>query len=72
MPDVRAEDQQSCALLRQTDAAIDMKMPGDAGRFCIRLAPPLVLNEHEADIALDIFEDCVAQVESERPSKGKA
>ena len=42
------------------------------GETSIRLAPPLVLNEHEADIALDIFEDCVAQVESERPSKGKS
>ncbi|MGH9587372.1 MAG: acetyl ornithine aminotransferase family protein [Acidobacteriaceae bacterium] len=39
------------------------------GANSIRLAPPLILNEHEAEIALDIFEVCIAQVESERPTK---
>jgi 4-aminobutyrate aminotransferase len=36
------------------------------GENSIRLAPPLILNEHEADIALDIFEECIANVENER------
>ncbi|WP_446744724.1 acetyl ornithine aminotransferase family protein [Silvibacterium acidisoli] len=35
------------------------------GETSIRLAPPLVLNEHEANIALDIFEECIAIVEQE-------
>jgi 4-aminobutyrate aminotransferase len=35
------------------------------GETSIRLAPPLILNEHEATIGLDIFEECVAQVEQE-------
>jgi 4-aminobutyrate aminotransferase len=35
------------------------------GETSIRLAPPLTLNQHEAAIGLDIFEECVAQVEEE-------
>jgi 4-aminobutyrate aminotransferase len=35
------------------------------GETSIRLAPPLILNQHEATIGLDIFEECVAQVEEE-------
>lgn len=35
------------------------------GETSIRLAPPLVVNHHEADIALDILEECVSQVEAE-------
>ena len=35
------------------------------GETSIRLAPPLILNQHEATIGLDIFEECVAQVEQE-------
>jgi 4-aminobutyrate aminotransferase len=35
------------------------------GETSIRLAPPLVVNQHEATIGLDIFEQCVAQVEQE-------
>jgi 4-aminobutyrate aminotransferase len=35
------------------------------GETSIRLAPPLIVNEHEAAIALDIFEECVGQVEQE-------
>jgi len=35
------------------------------GETSIRLAPPLVVNEHEAAVALDIFEECIAQVEKE-------
>jgi 4-aminobutyrate aminotransferase len=30
------------------------------GETSIRLAPPLIVNEHEAKIALDIFEESVA------------
>jgi 4-aminobutyrate aminotransferase len=35
------------------------------GETSIRLAPPLIVNEHEATIALDIFEECIALVEEE-------
>jgi len=35
------------------------------GETSIRLAPPLVVNEHEAAIAVDILEDCIAAVEKE-------
>jgi 4-aminobutyrate aminotransferase len=35
------------------------------GETSIRLAPPLIVNEHEASIALDILEDCIVQVQSE-------
>jgi 4-aminobutyrate aminotransferase len=35
------------------------------GETSLRLAPPLTLNEHEATIALDILEECVAQTERE-------
>ena len=35
------------------------------GENSIRLAPPLVLNEHEAEIALDIFEESIALAEKE-------
>jgi 4-aminobutyrate aminotransferase len=35
------------------------------GETTIRLAPPLILNEYEASIALDILEECVAIAEHE-------
>jgi 4-aminobutyrate aminotransferase len=35
------------------------------GETSIRLAPPLIVNPHEAAIALEIFEECVAIVEEE-------
>jgi 4-aminobutyrate aminotransferase len=35
------------------------------GETSIRLAPPLIVNQHEATIGLDILEQCVAQVEQE-------
>jgi 4-aminobutyrate aminotransferase len=35
------------------------------GETSIRLAPPLIVNEREAAVALDIFEECLAQVEAE-------
>jgi 4-aminobutyrate aminotransferase len=35
------------------------------GETSIRLAPPLIVNEHEANIALDILEECIALVEGE-------
>jgi 4-aminobutyrate aminotransferase len=35
------------------------------GETSLRLAPPLVVNEHEAAIGLDILEQCVAQTEQE-------
>jgi 4-aminobutyrate aminotransferase len=37
------------------------------GETSIRLAPPLIVNTHEARIALDILEECVAVVEEESP-----
>ena len=33
------------------------------GETSIRLAPPLIVNEYEAGIALDILEECIALVE---------
>ena len=33
------------------------------GENSIRLAPPLIVNEHEAAVALEILEDCVTQAE---------
>jgi 4-aminobutyrate aminotransferase len=35
------------------------------GETSIRLAPPLIINQHELTIGLDIFEQCVAQVQQE-------
>ena len=35
------------------------------GENSIRLAPPLIVHSHEATIALDILEDCVAVAEQE-------
>ena len=35
------------------------------GETSIRLCPPLIVNEHEAMIALDILEDALSQVEKE-------
>ena len=29
------------------------------GETSVRLCPPLIINQHEADVALDIFEECV-------------
>ncbi len=42
------------------------------GETSIRLAPPLIVNEHEASIALDILEECVTQVQSEGPGLPQA
>ena len=33
------------------------------GENSIRLAPPLIVKQEEADIALDILEECIAQIE---------
>ncbi|MFZ0663998.1 MAG: acetyl ornithine aminotransferase family protein [Acidobacteriaceae bacterium] len=41
------------------------------GESSIRLAPPLIVNEQEAAIALDIFEECVAKAEEEHAAKGE-
>jgi 4-aminobutyrate aminotransferase len=35
------------------------------GETSIRLAPPLIINQHETTIGLDIFEQCIAQAEQE-------
>jgi len=35
------------------------------GETSIRLAPPLIANTHEAEIALDILEECISLVEDE-------
>lgn len=40
------------------------------GETTIRLAPPLVVNEHEAAIALDILEECISAVEKEHAEAG--
>jgi 4-aminobutyrate aminotransferase len=36
------------------------------GETSIRLAPPLIANDHEAAIALDILEECISQLEAEQ------
>jgi 4-aminobutyrate aminotransferase len=36
------------------------------GENSIRIAPPLILKQQEADVALDILEDCIKQIEHER------
>lgn len=41
------------------------------GETSIRLAPPLIVNEHQATIALDIFEECVTDVEREQALQGE-
>ena len=35
------------------------------GETSVRLAPPLIVNTHEAEIALDILEECISLVEDE-------
>jgi 4-aminobutyrate aminotransferase len=40
------------------------------GESSIRLAPPLIVNQHEATIALDILEECLAIVEDEPTQQG--
>jgi len=40
------------------------------GETSIRLAPPLIVNHHEASIALDILEECIALTETEQTQKG--
>ncbi|HZU09274.1 MAG TPA: acetyl ornithine aminotransferase family protein [Pseudacidobacterium sp.] len=40
------------------------------GETSIRLAPPLIVNEHEAAIALDILEECISAVEKEHTEAG--
>ena len=38
------------------------------GETSIRLSPPLIVNEYEAAIALDILEECIAAVEGKHRS----
>ena len=40
------------------------------GETSIRLWPPLIVNQHEADIALDILEECIEAAERERAKPG--
>ena len=42
------------------------------GETAIRLAPPLIVNQHEACIALDILEEAIALVEEEQKSASKS
>jgi len=35
------------------------------GETSLRLCPPLIVNEHEATIAIDILEEALTQVEKE-------
>lgn len=37
-----------------------------AGASAIRLCPPLIVTKEQADIALDIIEECIVAVEKER------
>ena len=36
------------------------------GETSIRLAPPLIVSQEEADIAMDILEESIAEVETQR------
>jgi 4-aminobutyrate aminotransferase len=42
------------------------------GENSIRLAPPLIVTEQQADVALDILEECISQVEEEQGVKASA
>ena len=42
------------------------------GETAIRLAPPLIVNQHEACIALDILKEAIALVEEEQKSASKS
>jgi 4-aminobutyrate aminotransferase len=37
-----------------------------AGENSIRIAPPLIVTPEQADIALDVLEECISIVEKER------
>jgi 4-aminobutyrate aminotransferase len=37
-----------------------------AGENSIRIAPPLILTQEQADIAMDVLEECITIVEKER------
>ena len=37
-----------------------------AGETSIRLAPPLIVSEEQADVALDVLEACIGIVEKEK------
>ena len=41
------------------------------GESSIRLSPPLIVNEHEATVALDLLEDALSQVEHEQVQIGE-
>jgi 4-aminobutyrate aminotransferase len=41
------------------------------GETSLRLCPPLIVNEHEASVALDILEDALTQVEKEHEHAGE-
>jgi len=36
-----------------------------AGENSIRIAPPLILTQEQADIAMDVLEECIGIVEKE-------
>jgi 4-aminobutyrate aminotransferase len=40
-----------------------------AGASAIRLCPPLIVTKEQADIALDIIEDCIVEVEKGKPAR---
>lgn len=42
------------------------------GASSLRLSPPLIVKPQEAEVALDILEDCIAQVEGESAGTGKS
>ena len=37
-----------------------------SGENTIRIAPPLILTQEQADVAMDVLEECIAIVEKER------
>ena len=41
------------------------------GETSLRLCPPLIVNEHEATVALDILEDALTAAEKEHAHAGE-
>jgi 4-aminobutyrate aminotransferase len=41
------------------------------GETSLRLCPPLIVNEHEANVALDILEDALTAAEKEHTNAGE-
>jgi 4-aminobutyrate aminotransferase len=43
-----------------------------AGESTVRLSPPLIVSQEEADVALDVLEECIGIVEKEGAAGAKS